>query len=101
MIDHLNPAAWAAANRQMVRKALAEFAHERLLVPVPDDGSHLVIVGDPDQLPSVGSGDVLRDLLRSRTIPSVRLDQIHRQAADRDVILVDVHMDFFRAGEHF
>ncbi len=42
MIDHLNPSAWAAANRLTVRKALAEFAHERLITPVPDGGSYVV-----------------------------------------------------------
>lgn len=42
MIDHLNPAAWAAANRHLVRKALAEFAHERLLTPEPDGSSYVV-----------------------------------------------------------
>lgn len=42
MIDHLDPTAWAAANRLMVRKALAEFSHERLLNPAPDQGSYVV-----------------------------------------------------------
>jgi siderophore synthetase component len=48
VIDHLNPAAWAAANRQMVGKALAEFSHERLLTPVPDGSSYLVRSDDGD-----------------------------------------------------
>lgn len=34
-VAHLTPAHWATANRQLVRKALAEFAHERLLTPEP------------------------------------------------------------------
>ncbi|EST39262.1 hypothetical protein N566_02925 [Streptomycetaceae bacterium MP113-05] len=34
-VDHLTPARWARANRQLVRKALAEFTHERLLTPEP------------------------------------------------------------------
>jgi siderophore synthetase component len=38
MIDHLTPATWAKANRLLLRKALAEFAHERLLTPVPTGG---------------------------------------------------------------
>ncbi|MFI5488560.1 IucA/IucC family protein [Micromonospora echinaurantiaca] len=42
-VDHLTPDAWATANRLLVRKALAEFAHERLVVPEPtDDGRWLV-----------------------------------------------------------
>ncbi|WP_433604584.1 IucA/IucC family protein [Dactylosporangium sp. CA-139114] len=39
---HLDPARWAAANRALVRKALAEFSHERLLTPVLQDGSYAV-----------------------------------------------------------
>ena len=41
----------------------------------------LLLVGDPDQLPSVGPGNVLSDLLRSGRIPVVRLTEIFRQAA--------------------
>ncbi|MFC7549147.1 IucA/IucC family protein [Plantactinospora sp. GCM10030261] len=37
-VEHLTPEAWAAANRLLVRKALAEFAHERLIVPEPVAG---------------------------------------------------------------
>jgi exodeoxyribonuclease V alpha subunit len=41
----------------------------------------LVLVGDADQLPSVGPGQVLRDILRSQAVPSCRLTVVHRQAA--------------------
>lgn len=44
-------------------------------------GTHLVLVGDPDQLPSVGAGDVLADLLRSSQLPATRLTHIFRQGA--------------------
>ena len=57
----------------------------RLVEAVPD-GSHLVLVGDADQLPSVGSGDVLRDLVRSGAVPSVHLEEIHRQAAGSRIV---------------
>lgn len=43
--------------------------------------AHLLLVGDADQLPSVGPGRVLRDLLDSGAVPSVHLDEIFRQAA--------------------
>ncbi len=46
----------------------------------------LVLVGDPDQLPSIGPGNVLSDLLRSGMIPSVRLTEIFRQAAESAII---------------
>ena len=44
-------------------------------------GCHLLLVGDPDQLPSVGAGDVLADLLRAGRFPSTRLTRIFRQGA--------------------
>lgn len=43
-------------------------------------GCSLVLVGDPDQLPSVGPGSVLSDVLAAGTVPSVRLTEIFRQA---------------------
>jgi exodeoxyribonuclease V alpha subunit len=48
------------------------------LAAMPDYG-HLVLVGDTDQLPSVGPGNVLRDLIDSNTIPYRRLETIYRQ----------------------
>jgi exodeoxyribonuclease V alpha subunit len=48
--------------------------------------SHLLLVGDIDQLPSVGAGDVLRDLIDSEKTAVVRLDTIFRQAADSLII---------------
>lgn len=44
-------------------------------------GAHLLLVGDPDQLPSVGAGDVLADILRSGRFPVTRLTRIFRQGA--------------------
>jgi len=46
----------------------------------------LVLVGDPDQLPSVGAGNLLSDLLRSKRVPTVRLDEVFRQAAQSAII---------------
>lgn len=57
----------------------------RLVEAVPD-GAHLVLVGDADQLPSVGSGDVLRDLVRCGAVPAVALEEIHRQAAGSRIV---------------
>ena len=44
-------------------------------------GAKLILVGDYNQLPSVGAGNVLHDLLASEVVPTVRLEQIFRQAA--------------------
>lgn len=46
----------------------------------------LVLVGDPDQLPSVGAGNLLSDLIRSGTVPMVRLTEVFRQAAQSAII---------------
>jgi exodeoxyribonuclease V alpha subunit len=48
--------------------------------------SALVMVGDADQLPSIGPGQVLHDILSSERVPSIRLTEIHRQAAGSDII---------------
>lgn len=55
------------------------------LVCALPDGCHLVIVGDPRQLPSVGPGQVLTDLITAR-VPSAMLTRIYRQAAGSGII---------------
>lgn len=52
---------------------------------LPPDAS-LILVGDADQLPSIGPGQVLHDILASERVPSVRLTTIHRQAQGSDII---------------
>jgi exodeoxyribonuclease V alpha subunit len=56
------------------------------LVKAIPSGAHLLLVGDVDQLPSVGAGEVLRDLLAAPAIPRVRLTRIFRQAAESGVV---------------
>ena len=46
----------------------------------------LVLVGDPDQLPSVGAGNLLSDLIRSGVVPMVRLTEVFRQAAQSAIV---------------
>nr|WP_290666261.1 ATP-dependent RecD-like DNA helicase [Ardenticatena sp.] len=60
-----------------------------LLKAIPA-GAHLLIIGDIDQLPSVGPGNVLRDLIDSEHIPVTRLKTIFRQDAD-SYIIVNAH----------
>src|SRR6202165_4779177 len=57
-----------------------------LLKALPPD-AHLLLVGDADQLPPVGPGNVLRDLLRSETIPTVRLTELFRQAQQSQIVV--------------
>ena len=47
----------------------------------------LIMVGDIDQLPSVGAGQVLKDIIDSGTIPTIKLDHIFRQASSSDIII--------------
>ncbi len=48
--------------------------------------SQIILIGDVDQLPSVGPGNVLRDLMASQQVPFVKLDEIFRQAANSRII---------------
>lgn len=48
--------------------------------------SQLILIGDVDQLPSVGPGNVLRDIIASQRVACVKLDQIFRQAAESKII---------------
>ncbi len=57
----------------------------RLLTSMQDD-ARIIIVGDVDQLPSVGPGQVLKDLIDSKEIKTIRLTKIHRQAEDSNII---------------
>jgi exodeoxyribonuclease V alpha subunit len=57
----------------------------QLLSALPE-GAHLLIVGDADQLPSVGPGMVLHDLIASGAVPCVKLTEIFRQAASSRII---------------
>jgi exodeoxyribonuclease V alpha subunit len=56
------------------------------LVRALPDGAQLILVGDADQLPSVGAGNVLHDLIRCGSVPVVRLTEIFRQAAESTII---------------
>ncbi len=60
-----------------------------LLKAVPP-GCRLVLIGDVDQLPSVGAGNVLRDIINSGVVPCVRLSTIFRQARE-SMIVVNAH----------
>ena len=76
-------------------KADAVIVDETSMVDVPlmaalldalGDDCRLVLVGDPDQLPSVGPGALFADLIRSGAVPTVRLTEIFRQAAQSAII---------------
>lgn len=66
-------------------------------------GTKLILVGDTDQLPSVGPGSILKDLINSEVINTVKLDKIFRQAAKSKIILnahrVNNGLEFIKKGE--
>lgn len=68
------------------------------LVKAVAPGAHLLLVGDVDQLPSVGAGEVLRDLLAEGSpVPAVRLTRIFRQAQQSGVV-TNAHR--INSGQH-
>jgi exodeoxyribonuclease V alpha subunit len=68
----------------------------KLIKAIPP-GAHLLFVGDVDQLPSVGAGEVLRDLLAAERLPRVRLTHVFRQAQQSGVV-TNAHR--INAGQH-
>jgi len=58
-----------------------------MLVKAVPSGAHLLFVGDVDQLPSVGPGNVLADLIASEQVAVVRLEVIFRQAAESGIVV--------------
>jgi exodeoxyribonuclease V alpha subunit len=67
------------------------------LVKAIPPGAHLLFVGDVDQLPSVGAGEVLRDLLATERLPRVRLTHVFRQVQHSGVV-TNAHR--INAGQH-
>ena len=62
----------------------------RSLLRAMTPGMRLIMVGDSDQLPSVGAGNVLHDILRSGVVPSVQLTEIYRQD-EKSMIVYNAH----------
>lgn len=63
---------------------------QHFLNAVPD-GCRIILVGDMDQLPAVGPGSVLKDIIASKEIPAIRLDEIFRQA-QTSMIIQNAHI---------
>ena len=67
--------------------SMIDLALMRALLRALAPGSRLILVGDADQLPSVGAGNVLRDILESGEIPCARLTDIYRQSEESRIVL--------------
>ena len=59
----------------------------RALLRAIKPGTRLILVGDADQLPSVGAGNVLGDILDSGEVPCIRLTEIYRQSGESHIVL--------------
>lgn len=66
----------------MVDTVLFHFLMRGLL-----DKTRLVLIGDSDQLPSVGAGNVLKDLMESEFVPTIKLTEIYRQARESQIVV--------------
>ncbi|MBV1946199.1 IucA/IucC family siderophore biosynthesis protein [Streptomyces sp. BV129] len=89
-VAHLSPERWEKANRLLIRKALAEFAHERLLTPEPDGEDGYVVRGD-DELTSYRFSAVRRGLDHWQ----VDADSItrHREGAELPLAALDFFIE--------
>ena len=66
------------------------------LIKAIKPGTKVVFVGDADQLPSVGPGNVFRDLIESGIMPVIRLDEIFRQENTSRIV---INADYIRKGK--
>ena len=57
------------------------------LICAVKDTTMFILLGDVDQLPSVGAGNVLHDLIDSGAVPVVRLDQTYRQGSESSILV--------------
>ncbi|MCC2275501.1 ATP-dependent RecD-like DNA helicase [Streptomyces sp. ET3-23] len=71
--------------------SMLDLALARRLFAAVRNGCHLLLVGDTDQLPSVGPGRVLRDILDVEDIPRTRLTKVFRQHDDSAAIVLNAH----------
>ncbi len=71
--------------------SMIDLALMRSLLRAVEPGCRLILVGDADQLPSVGAGNVLRDILDSGAVPCARLTDIYRQS-EASRIVVNAHL---------
>ncbi len=86
--DHVHP---LEADVVIVDEAsMLDIALFGLLLDAVPPSARLILVGDADQLPSVGPGSVLRDVIASRSVETVRLTHIFRQEA-RSLIVTNAH----------
>ncbi|MFJ3974682.1 IucA/IucC family protein [Streptomyces sp. NPDC090021] len=92
-VSHLSPELWARANRALVRKALAEFAHERLLTPVSLGGDRYSVVSDDGAVEY--RFDAARQALDHWSVDEATITRL-RDGASLPLDALDFHIEFQR-----
>ena len=77
---------WIISGPQLDETSMVDVSLFQKLLEALAQHAHLVIVGDVDQLHSVGPGSALADIIRSQLVPTVRLSEIFRQAASSQIV---------------
>ncbi|MFI8364040.1 IucA/IucC family protein [Streptomyces sp. NPDC085612] len=90
-VSHLSPELWARANRALVRKALAEFAHERLLTPVSLGGTRYAVVSDDGAVEYRFDAD--RQALEHWSVDAASVTRL-RDGASLPLDALDFHIEF-------
>lgn len=66
--------------------SMVDISVMKMVLDMCDESTKVIFVGDVDQLPSIGPGQILRDMIESGVIATARLTKIHRQSADSHII---------------
>ena len=66
--------------------SMVDISVMKMTLDLCDESTKVIFVGDVDQLPSIGPGQILRDMIESGVIATARLTKIHRQSADSHII---------------
>jgi exodeoxyribonuclease V alpha subunit len=82
---HTTRAKTSQPPRKPVSAMLDLFLAHSLVKAIPPE-AQVLLIGDVDQLPSVGPGMVLRDLIESKRVPVIRLTKVFRQAAESQIV---------------
>ena len=82
MVSKINSDVVIVDEMSMVDTAVMNY-----LVKGLKETTRLVLIGDADQLPSVGAGSILKDLIESSIIPTMNLTEIYRQAKESNIIV--------------
>ena len=79
--------------------SMADLLQMAMFLRHVEDGTRVILIGDPDQLPSVGAGNVLHDIISSGEIKVFRLNKIFRQKSNNQINLIPLNAAKIRTGQ--